>query len=172
MTARDDMASLHIIALAGFLGLAVAWDLAQRRVPNRLVAAFALGALALAGARNGLGGTTRALGGLVLGSGLLAVPFARGWVGGGDAKFLGTVGGFLGPQLTVLAFLVGSTLGGLAALGALAAARRRGRAGGDAAPHRCAATTALRAAPLPYTVPLALGVVVALALDAVAGGPR
>jgi Flp pilus assembly protein protease CpaA len=90
-------------------------------------------------------------------------------VGGGDAKLLGTAVGFLGPQLTVVAFLAGSSLGGVAALGALVAARRRRRGGVRVDAHRPAT---LHATPLPYTVPLALGVVVALAFDGVAGGPR
>jgi prepilin peptidase CpaA len=145
------MASIHALALGSFLACAVVCDVRQRRVPNVLVAAFTGAALLIAWADNGGPGLSRAAGGFGLGLGLLLVPFALGQVGGGDAKFFGAIGTFLGPRLTLDAFLAGSILGGIAMLLALRALGRR-----DAA--------------LPYTAPLTAGVVVALALDGVGIG--
>lgn len=145
------MAWIHAAALGSFLACAVGCDVRRRRVPNVLVAAFTIGALTIAWAGDGAPGITRAACGFGLGLGLLLVPFALGQVGGGDAKFLGTIGAFLGPRLTLDAFLVGSILGGIMALLALRALRR----------HEPV---------LPYTAPLAAGVVVALVLDGVGIG--
>jgi prepilin peptidase CpaA len=145
------MAWIHVLTLGSFLACAVVCDVRQRRVPNALVAAFTGAALLLAWAGDGGPGVARAAGGFGLGLGLLLIPVALGQVGGGDAKFFGAIGAFLGPRLTLDAFLAGSILGGIATLLALRALRRREAA-------------------LPYTAPLAAGVVVALALDRVGIG--
>jgi len=145
------MGWIHAAALGSFLTLAVIADVRRRRVPNHLVAAFTIGALIVAAAGDGVSGVCWGVCGFALGIVLLLVPFACGQVGGGDAKFLGTIGAFLGPRLTLDAFLVGSMLGGITTLVALRALRQ----------HRPG---------LPYTAPLAAGVVVALVLDEVRVG--
>lgn len=141
----------HAAALGSFLALGVIADVRRRRVPNRLVAAATIGALLVAGAGDGTSGVGSGICGFAVGVVLLLVPFAFGYVGGGDAKFLGTVGAFLGPRLTFDAFLVGSLLGGILALVAR-----------QAPGHRAPA--------VPYTAPLAAGVVLALVLDEVGLG--
>ncbi len=145
------MAWIHAAVLGSFLACAVACDVRQRRVPNLLVTTFLAAALVIAWVGNGGPGVRAAVGGLGVGLGVLLVPFALGRIGGGDAKFLGTVGAFLGPRLTLDAFLVGSILGGVATLVALRALRRREHG-------------------LPYTAPLAAGVVATFVLDGVAIG--
>jgi len=166
------MDCVHTTALTSFLGLAVAWDLAERRIPNRLVGGYALAALGLAFATAGVAGLARAAGGFAGGLGLLLVPFALGFVGAGDAKFFAAVGAFLGPWLTLRAFLFGTALG--APLALAAEWRARGTLGAFVAlqssawgcsrrPDAAGARTAL-----PYAVPLALGTLTALALDWIA----
>jgi prepilin peptidase CpaA len=141
------MDCLPTTVLASFLALAVAWDLRQRRIPNGLVIAYGMLGLALA-TGNGVGGVGRAAIGAVEGLALLGIPFALGFVGGGDAKFFAAVGAYLGPGLTPWAFLFGTALGApIAALVWWRAPRTAGLQG------------------VPYAVPLALGTVAALACD-------
>ena len=102
---------------------------------------------------------------------LLFVPFALGGVGAGDAKFFAAAGAYLGPTLTLHAFLFGTILGGPLALAlwGRALVRRVAATGGPHAWAGAIAAGAQAGAPrvtLPYTVPLALGVVTALAVDA------
>jgi prepilin peptidase CpaA len=142
--------------LSSFLGLAVAWDLRQHRIPNGLVAAYGLVGLGLA-ATTGLPAFGRAAAGMAAGLAFLIVPFALGFVGGGDAKFFAAVGAFLGPVLIFWAFLFGTALG--APLAAVVLWQRRW-AGAPSSPRDAASAPAL-----PYAVPLALGVVAALVCD-------
>jgi len=164
------MDALRDVALTTFLGLAVFWDLAERRIPNLLVLAATLTALVLAWSIGGPVGALWSLAGLGCGLGVLLVPFASGLVGGGDAKFLAAVGAFLGPSLTLRAFLFGTALG---APLALAAMWRAGQpllpllpvVAGGPRPVELTAAPDGRKIMVPYAVPLALGALAALALE-------
>ncbi len=140
------MPGLHTVAFAAFLALAAAMDLWQRRVPNRLLAPFAGVAALLAAAGSSPVGLGAAAAGGALGLALLLLPFGVGAVGAGDVKFLAGVGVFLGPRLTLWAFLLGSLWGALAVV----PARWRRSENGVG---------------IPYAVPLALGAGTALVLD-------
>jgi prepilin peptidase CpaA len=146
------MACLPTTVLVTFLGLAAAWDVRERRIPNRLVGTFALAALGLGAAAGGAGGLGRAAAGCATGLGLLLAPFALGLVEAGDAKFLSAVGAFLGPRLTMWAFLFGTAFGVPVALVSLWHVRQ-------------SPSTGSRVASVPYALPLALGTVVALARE-------
>lgn len=148
------MERLPTTILTTFLCLAVAWDLRERRIPNSLVAAYALVGLGLAGAA-GQPALGRAVAGMAEGLALLILPFAFRFVGGGDAKFFAAVGAFLGPSLTLWAFLFGTALG--APLAAVVLWRTR---------RTVSASPGVQPVPmLPYAVPLALGTLVAVACD-------
>lgn len=136
----------HTTALAIFLGLAATWDILERRIPNALVAAGALLAVALSA--GSLRGLLHSAEGFAAGLGLLLVPFARGWLGAGDAKFFGVVGAFVGPGLAFEAAILGIAWGGL--FSAIILGRRRVSPGLGKAPT------------IPYAVPLGLGAVAAL----------
>jgi prepilin peptidase CpaA len=164
------MVWIQTTTLAAFLGLAAGYDLSERRVPNALVATFTVAALGLGGFTDGISGLCWAGSGLVVGLGMLIVPFALGFVGAGDAKFFAAVAAFLGPRLTVEAFLLGTALGAVAAIFTLWRAgndsldvrteRHAGREAGRGSHQRAA-----RVRTVPYAVPLGLGAVTTVALD-------
>ncbi len=109
------------------VGVAAAWfDVRERRLPNALT----VGALGIALALRGLLGGGALVDGL-LGAGLglgLAIPFfLAGGLGGGDAKLLAAVGGFLGPRYIWFALLVMALVGGLMAVVVIAKHRAFGR---------------------------------------------
>jgi prepilin peptidase CpaA len=107
-----DLPLIHWCVLALFLLVASALDFGWRRVPNWLTVGllcYGLAARALAG---GLPSAGWGLLGALVGLGMLLLPFARGWIGGGDVKLLAACGGWLGPLHTLWAALAASLAGG------------------------------------------------------------
>ena len=101
--------------------LYAAWvDYAQRRVPNWLNASLAVLGLAMQGHFFGWwqpgGGVGWGLLGMLVGFGVLIVPWLMHGMGAGDVKLMAAIGCWLGPWLTLVSFAVGGILGGLTAL--------------------------------------------------------
>jgi Flp pilus assembly protein protease CpaA len=145
-------------ALLGLVGSVVAvgalWDVYRYRIPNLLTfTAMGAGLAYHAGLGPDARGVVFAFSGLVL---LLAIGFAlftRGWMGAGDAKLLGAVGAFLGPNTGVSAFLYASAIGGIWALAWVRLTSPRGaREAGS-----------LRGRPVPYGFAIAAGTIVSFA---------
>ncbi|MDQ0143383.1 A24 family peptidase [Cupriavidus necator] len=100
-------------------------DFAYRRVPNLLlaIAVLALG-LALIAGQTAEPSLAARLVGAGLGLAVTLPVYALGRMAAGDVKFLTVAGLFTGPQGLVVAWVVGSLLGLVHALLALALARR------------------------------------------------
>ena len=97
--------------LSSLLAMAVAADVAQRRIPNLVVVMLAAAGVAaqLIGA-----GPAAALTGALTGAGVLALlilPWASGKVGGGDVKLIAATAVWLGPS-RVLTFLALTAVAG------------------------------------------------------------
>jgi prepilin peptidase CpaA len=126
MTTFADHYWLLTLAVLGPGVLYASWiDYAQRRVPNWLNATLAVaGLLAQALAfgwyfprEAGLsGGVAWGLLGLLVGFGVLIVPWAMHGMGAGDVKLMAAIGCWLGPWLTLLSFAVGALVGGVIAV--------------------------------------------------------
>jgi len=146
-----------------------AGDVWSRRIPNYLTVGTALAGLAFQWGYRGPAGLADGLLGMVLGFGLLILPYIWGGMGAGDVKALAALGAWLGPRYTIWLFCYMGLTGGLLALGllcwrgVLAAQLRQGWASGcnlilcrlhgvKAAPPRRAETRGL-----PYGVAISLG---------------
>lgn len=154
--------------------VAVASDLATRRIPNVLTFGAALAALACHAWVSGWSGVGMSLAGWLVGVMLFLPVFALGGMGAGDVKLLGAVGAWLGPAATLWVALFSSLAGGVMAIvvavffGYFRRALSNIRcllmywqtAGPRPAPEL---TLATHAGPrLAYTVPMLAGLVVAL----------
>ena len=115
-----------LLLLAALLAVGIC-DLRFRKIPNELVAAIAAGgvvhALVASGARAAMASVLGALAGVAL----LAWPFCRGVLGGGDVKLLGALGAWVGVMGALRTLLFGSLLGGLLSLVYLVRLRRTDR---------------------------------------------
>ncbi len=162
---------MHVIVLLCTLGAVLALagsalhDVAVRTVPNALVAALALCAVALAAIQHRLPGAAVAASMLLLAA---LGPWLRGWLGGGDAKLLAASGLLLAPG-AVLPMLLATTLaGGVLCLPYLPGKRlferpapvRPARLLARCA--RCERWRLRRRGPLPYAVAIAAGAIFSL----------
>lgn len=113
------------VFLVAIAAIAMAYDLRTRRIPNRLVICGMLGGLSL----NAIAGTDAAIDGalgLMLATGIGFVPFALGWLGAGDVKFLGAIGAIVGVGLIPRVMLFTAFIGAVLALVSLVSGPRRG----------------------------------------------
>lgn len=116
------------LALIGLLLLASGFDLARRRIPNRLLAFGLLAALILhLASPNPAALLTTYLAGFGLGLLMFLPLYLLGGMAAGDVKLMATVGAFLGPSLVFQASLATYCAGGVLAL-LIVLARGHGRA--------------------------------------------
>ncbi len=106
-----------MIMVVGLLVLlAIYSDLRWRKIPNCLtLPAIALGFL-LNFLGNSWNGLVFAFFGLLVGMGLLMLPYVFGGMGGGDVKFLGALGAMLGSYAVLNVFLYTTLVGGVIAI--------------------------------------------------------
>ncbi|TCG06948.1 hypothetical protein BZM27_22800 [Paraburkholderia steynii] len=154
-------AACAILAVLAFL------DLHTRRLPNTVVAAFAVLYFVHAGltAQAALSLATHALAG-VIALGVGALIFRFGWLGGGDVKLAGAVFLWAGSEsLTV--FVIVSLCGLLVALAVLAAAQLQRISALAFLARRLSWIEPARG--VPYGVALAVGGFIAVLLQAAVG---
>lgn len=108
----------HVTAAVLVPGILLAsWiDYAQRRVPNWLNGALILAGFAAQCAFRGAAGLESGFGGMLVGFGLLIVPWMIHGMGAGDVKLMAAIGVWIGPLLTLYSFVLGALIGGIAAV--------------------------------------------------------
>jgi len=116
-------------ALWTLVGLAAAWDVAQRRIPNPLIVVGLLLGLAVQTQLGGLAGLGLGLSGAAIAFAVGIVPFALRAVGGGDVKLTMVVGAFLGWKQLLAVLLLALVAHGIVAAGFLGARSVLGRLG-------------------------------------------
>lgn len=106
------------ILLLFSVSLAVFFDIRERRIPNWITFPGAAIALVLH-ASTGSAQLLQSFLGLAVGTGAMLVPFICGWLGAGDVKLLGLMGGIVGLSSIPRVFFYSSLIGGLLAGGVL-----------------------------------------------------
>ena len=141
------------------------------RVPNWLTFHLIVGGLVYGAWSHGASGFCWALIGMVVGLATLLPLYAIGGMGAGDVKLMAGVGAWMGPSITVWAFVTSAVVGGLMALAMVAWSGQFVRhwvqfqaIGREILtvrnPEKLAATAAARKPTmmlLPYGIPLAVG---------------
>jgi len=102
----------RVLLAAGFLSAICVTDTLRSRIPNTAVVTMIVASFVLRCAEQGFAGAVASGQGLVLGLGLLAVPYAMGGMGAGDVKALGALGALLGPLDVFGVFLFSAVVGG------------------------------------------------------------
>ncbi len=90
-------------------------DYTQKRVPNWLNAAILLTGLIAQFVFFGWSGVGFGVLGVLIGFGVLIVPWTMYGMGAGDVKLMAAIGAWLGPWLTLASFCAGAIIGGIAA---------------------------------------------------------
>jgi prepilin peptidase CpaA len=154
------MASEHLTALWTLLAVAAAADVAQRRVPNLVVAPLAILGLAAQAASGGaMAAVTGALTGLAVGA-VLLLPWATGKLGGGDLKLLAATAIWLGPSRLLLFLALTAVAGAPVALATRLAHRVELRRALERGP--AAGLAAVAPETVPYAAAVALGAFAAI----------
>lgn len=149
--------------LGSLLAVAVAADVAQRRIPNTVVLVIAVAGFAAQWVGSG---PAAAITGALTGAGVLGallLPWASGKLGGGDVKLVAATAVWLGPS-RVLAFLALTAVAGapVAVVTRLAHLRANRLLPGRAADGPAAEALVLPRETVPYAAAIALGAFAAL----------
>ncbi len=107
---------IPILFLIIVLIIAAIYDYRFNRIPNWLTFPTMIGAVTYHTVIKGFEGLIFGLEGIGIGVAALIVFYLIGWMGAGDIKLLGAVGGFLGPKGVFIAFLFTAIVGGIYAL--------------------------------------------------------
>jgi prepilin peptidase CpaA len=151
-------------------------DYAQRKVPNWLNAALAATGFVVQAMYFGWSGIASGALGLLVGLGVLIIPWAMHGMGAGDVKLMAAIGVWFGPWMTLLSFALGAFLGGIIAVVMIFKGGRTATAWANMgliltkvrsrslAFSEFAAAKSLGPTPqlLPYGVPLSIGSVIVL----------
>jgi len=162
------------VAAGAVCALACFWDVRTRRVPNVLTLGTALVGLVAHGVTGGVAAIAASGGGWLLGLALFMPFYLLGGLGAGDVKLLAALGAWLGPTEIVWVALYGAVAGGVLAVFVSVAHGHLRRAFANVwllLTHWAVAgvrpmpglTLADAAGPrLPYSVPIAAGLVATL----------
>jgi prepilin peptidase CpaA len=114
------MVTPHLLTvLLAVLLVSALTDLRWQRIPNWITFPSMMGAPLLHTMAHGPQGLLFSLQGIGVGMGLLLVFYVLGGMGAGDVKLLGAVGGFVGPDGVLSAFLMTAVVGGVYAVALL-----------------------------------------------------
>ncbi len=108
---------VHTTVFAILLGVAAAWDVARRRIPNGLTVGIAAAGLVVQVLDGGAGGALSGLTAGTIAGALLWPAWAGGALGGGDLKLAVAAGVWVGlPRLLPFALATAVAAGAIAAI--------------------------------------------------------
>ena len=109
-----------VIAMVAFTAAAAAWDLREKRIPNKLTLPVFFAGWIYQIAFHGWAGLLDGLAGFAIGFGVLFVLWFIGGGGGGDVKLMGAMSVWMGYYLTLLILVVSTATVVVITFGAVA----------------------------------------------------
>ncbi len=103
------------VTLAVLVAASVATDIKLRKIHNVVTMPAILSGLILNSLNNGASGALFSLYGILLATGMMALPFIMKGIGGGDLKMLAAIGALKGPEFVFVVFVSGGIAGGIIA---------------------------------------------------------
>ena len=161
-----NMNLIRIVLMVAVAAIAVVMDVRERRIPNALTLPLAIAALGIGVVCGGPSGLVMAAAGCLAGGLLLLVPVAKlGW-GMGDLKLVAALGSMGGPLFALWMGLYAMVAGGLFALVWLKQQGQLAHVAGGMQDDLLTGQVPLARSGLsiPFAVPIAAGMVVALLL--------
>lgn len=107
---------LPIVATSIYFILTCVTDTHKSKIPNLLNLSLAIFGIGINSVQNGWPGSVHSLLGMMLGIGLLFVPYLMGGFGAGDVKALGAIGAVTGPGAVLNVFVYMAFFGGVMAI--------------------------------------------------------
>jgi len=104
------------LAATAYLAIIILTDTIHSKIPNFATLLLALAGLTFNGVAGGVNGLIFSVLGLLMGLGLLLIPYLMGGMGAGDVKALGALGALLGPISIFQVFLYTALIGGVLSL--------------------------------------------------------
>jgi prepilin peptidase CpaA len=98
------------------LGICVVTDLRERKIYNAVLLPFLILGFIINTIVSGLTGMGQSFLGLVVGLGILLIPFLLGGMGAGDVKLLAVIGALKGMSFVIMAAFYMALAGGIIAL--------------------------------------------------------
>jgi len=109
-----------VVAMVVFTTVAAAWDLREKRIPNKLTLPMFFAGWVYQIAFHGWAGVLDGMAGFAIGFGVLFVLWFIGGGGGGDVKLMGAMSVWMGFQMTLLVLVASTATVVLLTLGAVA----------------------------------------------------
>ncbi|MEE9296390.1 MAG: A24 family peptidase [Phycisphaerae bacterium] len=172
----DNYWTLAVLVVPAATVYASVIDYRERRVPNWLNATLAAFGIVAQASYFGTEGVKAAFLGMLVGFGMLIVPWMMHGMGAGDVKLMAAVGAWFGPWLTLLGGALGILIGGVIAVVMILVTGKAGQAKanlGVIVAKCCDRTTVFsefgstrsfgsKTTLLPYGIPLTMGSLVIL----------
>jgi prepilin peptidase CpaA len=160
----DELLRIGILTLV--LIVSVYTDVTRGKILNKVVLPTIAVAFVIWGIGDGWNGIVSALGGLAVGSIVLAIVVLTRWITPGDAKLVLAVGALMGAKFVGMSMLFGAMAGGIMALIIMARRRivtqwARGTLAAWAAHLPAASFWTQRAGYMPYSIAIAAGCILA-----------
>ncbi|QDT56150.1 Type IV leader peptidase family protein [Caulifigura coniformis] len=156
-----------VVAMVVFTAVAAAWDLREKRIPNKLTLPMFFAGWIYQIAFHGWAGVLDGLAGFAIGFGVLFVLWFIGGGGGGDVKLMGAMSVWMGFQMTLLVLVTSTAAVVLLTMGAVVwgILNRGMRKTQERLKAKAGETRAQKQARriLPYAVPVALATWLVLA---------
>lgn len=107
------LSEINIVILVCFVIIAAYFDLKERKIPNKITFPAMIWGIVFLTVISGLKGLQTGIVGCLFGFAVFFIPFAMGFMGGGDVKMMAAIGSMLGWHQSALVVVYTAITGGI-----------------------------------------------------------